>query len=213
MVSDMPARRRLADHPCDFGGLDAPHALASDRAIAQVAGVAWDRSPYHPFGIAPWRRTFGRGRSPQRNDRASDRRRNMHRARIRAEGGVAFGEQADQIAQASAAGQVGCRDAAEMAQDRVRQGALARSCDQDWMEARTGGGPRQGGYDLCGRLRKIDAAWPRRTEDYAQARPRRGSDETANARLLAWVECEAEGDWRRRDSKRVGEGLVLQKLQ
>ena len=80
--------------------LNAPHTFPANRTVTQVARMARDLATDRQVRKSPWRRTLRRGRTPDRYDRTSDRRRDMHWARIGAERNRALPKNCEQIAQA-----------------------------------------------------------------------------------------------------------------
>jgi hypothetical protein len=94
--------------------LNAPHTFPANRTVTQVARMARDLATDGQVRKSPWRRTLRRGRAPDRYDRTSDRRRDVHRARIGAERNRALPKNCEQIAQARSAGEVKCVDAIEL---------------------------------------------------------------------------------------------------
>src|SRR5579862_981531 len=92
-------RERAPDRAAHLFGGYSPHAFAPDWALTKIAGMTRDRAADSKLGEVPGRGTLGGRRAPQRNYRASDGRRDMHRAGVGTHRDGAFGKDRDQIAQ------------------------------------------------------------------------------------------------------------------
>src|SRR5258708_25386222 len=93
--SDSRHRERAPDRDADFFRGYSPHAFAPDRAFTKIAGMTWNLAADRQLRKPPRRRSLSGGGAPHRHHRASDSRRDMHRARVGSERGVALRKDRD----------------------------------------------------------------------------------------------------------------------